>query len=471
MKNNKKKTSTTENKYILKSTYVFAALFMLVMGYFVYYLSFVSQKQMSNPYNKLIAKQNVTPGIIYSSDGKILAKTENNTQGNPERVYPYGEILAHAIGNAEYGQYGLDSIYSYELNSTGMNMLDKFRMDLNDESYIGNNIYSTIDMKLQQASYDAMQGYKGAVVIMDPESGEILTMLSLPSYNPNTLEDDWAALMENDDSPVLNRATQGLYTPGSIFKIFTMEAYIEEGNDDDKFTYNCTGDVEVMGTHIRCVNQAVHGKLDLMKAFAYSCNGSFINIGNQLNTEKYVNTCERLLFNSKLPIELPYSKSRMTLTDDDNDFQKAQTYFGQGETMVSPIHMALVMSAIANDGVLMEPRFVDRVENVYGNVTKEYSSKKYADLLTEEQAQKLQKYLHGVVELGSGKIFLDLKDVTAYGKTGTAQVGDGSQSNSWFVGYIEKNNKKYVISLVCEKVSKDVSPAVGVAYNILKTIE
>lgn len=462
-----------ENKSIMRSTYIFAGLFLIIILYFSYYLIAKSDSQMNNSYNKLTDKLSETTvrGIIYSRDGKVLAESKTDEEGNEYRYYPYGNLFCHGVGSLDYGKYGLEALYNYQLLSSDVSWISKVLDDLKGEKYKGNNVISTFDLELQKQAYDAMAQYKGAVIIMEADTGKVLTMMSNPSYNPNEAKDNWDTISNDENSPILNRATMGLYTPGSIFKLFTLEEYLEEGNDTEGYSFTCTGSVNIDGQSINCADRQRHGTLNLMGSFAHSCNGSFISIGSSLDIESFNKLCDRMLFNSKLPIDFPYNESSFSLSSDDNEFLKAQTYFGQGETLVTPIHMALISSAVANGGVLMKPMFVERIENTYGSTVTKYEPEEYTRLFSKEQADVLKEYMRSVVETGTAVRLNQFKNLTVYGKTGTAQIDNGNAANSWFIGFAEKDGKNYVITVVCEEVAKNISPAITVAGDILKVLD
>ncbi|MFG6325639.1 MAG: penicillin-binding protein 2 [Lachnospiraceae bacterium] len=462
-----------ENKSIMRATYIFVGLFLIMAVYFSYYLGMKSDEQMNNSYNKLTGKLGETTvrGKIYSSDGKVLAETVTDDDGRERRSYPYNELFCHVVGTTAYGQSGLEAVYDYQLLMSDSSWVSKLFTDLKGKKYEGNNIITTLDTELQKAAFDAMSDYKGAVVIMEADTGKVITMMSNPSYNPNTLREQWDTISADKTSPLVNRATMGLYTPGSIFKLFTLEEYLEEGGQSSDYIFNCTGAVQISGKNISCANGHSHGTVDLTGSFSNSCNGSFINIGSSLKNGSLKKLCDRMLFNSHLPIKLPYNKSSFSLADDADDFLKAQTYFGQGETLCTPVHMALICSAIANDGVIMEPMFVERIENAYGKTVESFEPKEYKTIFSKVQAENLKPYLRSVVEKGTAIRLNDFKNLTVYGKTGTAQTDNGNKSNSWFIGFFEKDGKSYSIAVVCEDVPGNVSPSITVTKDILKTLD
>lgn len=462
-----------ENKSIMRATYIFVGLFLMMAVYFSYYLGVKSEEQMNNSYNKLTKKlaETTVRGKIYSSDGKVLAETTTGEDGKETRSYPYDDLFCHVVGTTAYGQSGLEAVYDYQLLTADTSWVSKVFTDLKGEKYEGNNIITTMNTDLQKAAYDAMSDYKGAVVIMEADTGKVLAMMSNPSYNPNTLSQQWDTISTDESSPLVNRATMGLYTPGSIFKLFTLEEFLEEGGQSSDYIFNCTGSVQISGKTISCANGHSHGTVDLKSSFSNSCNGSFINIGNSLKSGSLKKLCDRMLFNSELPIKLTYNKSSFSLADDADDFLKAQTFFGQGETLCTPIHMALICSAIANDGVMMEPMFVERIENAYGKTVESFNPKEYKTIFSKVQTDNLKPYMRSVVEEGTAIRLNDFANITVYGKTGTAQIDDGSKANSWFIGFFEKNGKFYSIAVVCENVPNNVSPSITVTKDILKTFD
>lgn len=462
-----------KNKSILRATYIFVGLFVVMAVYFAYYVGVKSDEQINNSYNKLANKLSETTvrGTIYDRNGNVLAKTDVDEDGTETRTYPYGDVFCHVVGMDKYGKSGLEALLNIDLLTSDQNVVNKVLADLSGNKYGGNNVITTLDADIQNAVYNAMKNYNGAVIVMDPETGKVLSMLSNPAYDPNTVVDQWNLLSNDENSVLLNRATMGLYTPGSIFKLFTLEEYLEEYGDDGDYNFECKGSVNVSGQVIKCANGTWHGNLNLMDSFAHSCNGSFINIGNMLGDRNLSKLCDRMLFNSSLPIQLPYNKSEFNMSDDDDDVLKAQTYFGQGQTLVTPIHMSLIMNAIANNGVIMKPMFVERVENCDNKVVKEYEVEEYKTIFTEKETERLIPYLRSVVTEGTATRLNSFKNLTVYGKTGTAQIDNGKTANSWFMGYAAKGDRKYSIVVVCEKVSENTSPAIAVTKEILSALD
>jgi peptidoglycan glycosyltransferase len=384
------------------------------------------------------------------------------------RVYPYGKIFAHVVGIKTHGKSGLEKLCNFDLLSTETSPLQKIINDFTNTTERGCDVYTTLNVSLQKAAYNSLGSNDGAVFIMNPDTGEIYSMVSKPSYNPETIDDIWEELSnDNTDSRLLNRATQGKYIPGSIFKIVTTLEYIRE-NKKNNFSYYCTGKANFQGFSIECFDGNSHYNEDLTDAFAYSCNSAFSTIGDELNIKQYGETATQLLFNSDLPLEIEYNQSVFPLDETSTQFDITQTSIGQGKTTVSPAHMAMIASAIANKGVLKKPYLVERVENSNGNTVSQTKESDYKTLMTEDEAKQMNTYMRAVCEYGTGKIMAN-SSYKAYGKTGTAELDKENHINSWFVGYAKKGRKKIAIAVVLENTTQGSSSAVNCAKEIFDT--
>ena len=300
---------------------------------------------------------------------------------------------------------------------------------------------------------------------MEPKTGKILAMVSKPDFDPNTVESSWSALSTDENSVLLNRATQGQYAPGSTFKVVTLLEFMRENPDYSSYSYNCTGSIENSGIKIHCYNGHVHGQVSLEDSLAYSCNTSFSNIGLSLDPVEFKKTAEEVLFDSKLPSDLPYSKSSFMMDSSAGNGTKMMTAMGQGETQVSPYHMALITSAIANGGKLMKPYLVDKVTNASGAVMKETDQKEYKQLMTAEEAAQIKEYMKSVVDYGTASV-LSGQSYTAAGKTGTAEYSsDKEKDHSWFIGMSNVEDPELVVSVIIE-ASDGTAKAVNVAKEI-----
>lgn len=469
-KQNEVVKNSVRNREFAVVTYLFLGIFLGMIAYFAYFQVEKSEAFINSPYN---ARQDafadrIRRGDIVSAQGDVLATTKTASDGTESRSYPYGRMFAHVVGFATNGKSGIESLGNFQLLRSHAFFTEKIWNELQGKKNIGDTVVTTLDVDVQKAAYDALGSNRGAVIAMQPSTGKILAMVSGPDFDPNTIASDWDSITTESEhsSVLLNRVTQGLYPPGSTFKIFTLLEYMKENKNYKSYGYQCSGNLSEDGNVIHCFGNAVHGQEDLQTAFAHSCNTSFSDIGLSLNLNKFHATNEKLLFNQELPCDLPYKKSSYTLTEDASVWDIVQTSIGQGKTLVTPYHMALVMSAINNGGVLMKPYLIDKVTNYEGTEVSANAPQAYAQLLTAKKAKTLRQYLREVVTRGTATA-LNGQSYTAAGKTGSAEFTSAKDSHAWFVGYASKDGRKdLVVSVVVEGAGTGGAYAVPVAKAV-----
>ena len=452
-------------------TYIFIAMFLGIMLYMVYFQVFRSEDFINSPYNRRQDSfaEHVIRGEIRSADGKTLARTVTDSSGNESREYPYGNLYAHVVGFSTHGKSGIESFMNFNLLRSHSFVGKRVINDLTDEKSQGDSVVTTLDSTLQNAAYQALGGYDGAVIVMEPATGRILAMVSKPDFNPNTIAADWDSIIAENagNTSLLNRATQGLYPPGSTFKILTTLAYIRENPDYAQYQYTCNGSYTQDDTTIHCYNHAVHGQQSLAESFANSCNASYANLGLTVDTESLRKVCDDMMFGTYLPISLESSQSSFVLDSADSDGMKIQTVIGQGETLVTPLNMLLIVSGIANDGVVMTPYLIDHTENDAGITVKQYKASTYKQIMTAEESNVLEDLMAQVVTDGTASR-LSGQSYTAYGKTGSAEFSNNKgESHSWFVGYAHREDKEDIaVVVIAERGGAGSSVAVPAARQI-----
>jgi len=233
----KAKAKRARNKEFARVTYIFVALFLVLMGYITYFQVARSRDIIRSPYN---ARQDsyadrVVRGKILDKDGNVLAQTNVSEDGTETREYPYGNMFAHVVGYSVQGKSGLESVENFELLTSNAFFLEKIKNEFQDKKNMGDSVVTTLNLELQEAAYDALGNYKGAVVVMEPSTGKILAMVSKPDFDPNTVAENWDFLNTDQDSVLLNRATQGQYAPGSTFKVVTALEYMRENPDYENY--------------------------------------------------------------------------------------------------------------------------------------------------------------------------------------------------------------------------------------------
>lgn len=465
-----KSGSLRSNREYTVITYFFFILFVGLMGYFIYFQVVESESFINSPYNSLqdLFSEHVIRGEIQSAEGKVLAKTEVDSNGNETRKYPEGRMFAHAVGYSVNGKAGLENFANFSLLRSHQFFLEQIYKDLKDEKNIGDNVVTTLNYEVQSVAYNALGNYDGAVIVLEPATGKILGMVSKPDYDPNTVKENWDTINGEGSSVLYNRATQGQYAPGSVFKIFTaLEFFHENKKSYKEYQYNCNSSITEDGYTIHCAGNHVHGAEDITSSFANSCNSSFANIGLKINNNSLNKLCDSLLFNQDLPIAFESKKSKFSLSKSDPAALTMQTCIGQGNTLVSPLHMAMVAGAICNKGVLMTPYMIDHVENAKGIESSNNKPKEYDTILTQKDCKYLENLMSAVVSNGTGSK-LNGQSYSAFGKTGTAQVSDSTdQTNAWFVGYARKEGYNDIaIAVVVENSGAGSTYAVPIAKSV-----
>ena len=272
---------------------------------------------------------------------------------------------------------------------------------------------------------------------------------------------------ENTEAQLLNRGTQGLYPPGSTFKISTMLEYVREHPDDwQEFTFDCDGTYETEEYTISCFHGNAHGHQNIAQAFANSCNGAFAALGQELDLKEMNALAGQLLFNGDLPLALAYSKSSFTMNEGADTWEILQTSIGQGNTQMTPIHNAMITAAIANGGVLMKPYFVERVESAVGEEIKRFLPETAGSLMTAREAEVMAGLMRQVVTEGTGSA-VRTDAYTAAGKTGSAEFETGKETHAWFTGFAPAENPRIVVTVVVEEAGSGGQVAGPVARSVL----
>lgn len=438
-----------ENKRMIFVLIVICIMFLALVIYINYFQIFKSEEVRNNPYNKRMwaNEDKVERGSIYDRNGSLLAYNGKGEDSN-KRYYNYGPLYSHVIGYSyrEYGKSGLELSYNNVLldikESAALNDLKNIVLPKS----VGNDLVLTIDHKLQSKSRELLKGKKGTVITMNPKNGQIYSMVSYPDFDLENLKEEWQNISESEDSPFLNRATQGLYTPGSIFKLITTSSFLETENIN--YLYTCNSKALIDGYEFNDYANISHGDIDLYGAFVNSCNPYYVEKVQEIGSDKLGKKAEDFLINKKIPFDLNIEKSRF----DYSNLKKtklAASSIGQGDVLVTPMNMLLVTSAIANDGVMMKPKLVKEIRNKNGKIIRDYKKEELKKSLEIEDAKEIKEMMRRVITSGTGKS-ASIKNIEIAGKTGTAENASG-KTHSWFVGYSDKDNPKIAIIVLLEE--------------------
>lgn len=475
MMNKEKKSSTKRRRMgnqceIWLTTVFFSLVFVGMLVYLCHFVATSEQDMINNSYNsrqEILLSRNYR-GSILSRDGEILATTKLDGEQNETREYPFKNLFSHIVGFSTQGRMGVEALANYYLINTNTPISNKVANDMAELKNPGDNVYTTLDVQIQEVADEQLDIYKGAIVVTEVKTGKLLALVSHPDFDPNEIPKIWDDLVENDSSSVLvNRVTQGLYPPGSTFKIVTALEYIRENPDTyEEYNYTCNGFYKQGDSRINCYHGANHGAIGFTRSFAKSCNASFANIGMGLDRKAFAETLEDLLFNRELPLTLTYSKSSVKVSEELSTDEMMQTSIGQGKTQITPIHLNMITSAIANNGVLMKPYVVERVENDQGDVVKSFKPGSYGRLISEKESAILKELMTSVVENGTATK-LDGLSYTAAGKTGSAEYNNvKGDSHAWFTGFAPAEEPEVCVTIIVEGAGSGGDYAVPMARRI-----
>ena len=423
----------------------------------------------SNSYNTRLNASGARRGDILDRDGTVLATTVSG-----ERVYlsdaSVRRSLAATVGDtAGMSGTGIETSYSAQLLDLSDSLLHRLSAIFNGSERKGSTVKITIDAPLTAYISSVFpEGYRGAVCVMNYKTGEVLAMVSLPDYDPYEAGSDAV-----EDTAYLNRCLQGLYTPGSVFKIVTMAAALEHDPDVLNQTFLCNGEWEYEGGSIRCAGKTAHGAVDLMTALEKSCNVTFGKLAYQLGLSRLRETAEKLGFNEnfKLGDFALYNSQFPTETSNMSDLVWAG--IGQSTVLVTPMHMTMITSAVANGGVMMKPTLIESITTSTGAVAQSGSNRQYRQVMSADTAAKISEAMYRAVQTGTAKRAA-IDGYAVCGKTGSAETSDDKtvETNSWYTGFIYDRQHPYAISVVVEQGGAGSRLASELASKALKkTIE
>ena len=438
-------------------------------------------QNMAGNNHTLMQESDTERGSISTYDGVVLAESQQTEDGSYERVYPAGDLASHVVGyySTQYGTSGIEASENETLK--GQQNYASWTDVINAAAGIntpGNDVRLTINSTIQQAAQDALEGETGAAVVMDPSTGAVLAMASSPTYSAGDVEallEQAAASDGSDDAgQLVNRATQGLYAPGSTFKIVSLATALQNGIADEDSVYASPGTMEIGNAEVSNFGDESYGDITLQRATALSSNTVFGQLGVQIGAQLLVEGAEAFGFNKDLDFELPVVTSLMPDPDEMTEWETAWASAGEpvGEhespagPQASVLEMAMVGCAVANNGTIMQPYLVDSVYNANGERSYQAQATTYLQAITSETASRVKEVLKDVVDYGTGTTAA-INGVQVAGKTGTAEHPDGD--DGWFVGMADADSDtpSVVVAIVLEKNESSVASAK--AGDILET--
>lgn len=423
----------------------------------------------SNVYNPRLERSNSSRGDIIDRDGVILATTNEAGQREYLANAEARRALSQTVGDtAGMSGAGVESFFSATLLDLSTSITDRLSEVFNSARHVGSSIQITVDAELQaHIARSFPDGYRGAVCILNYKTGEILAMVSMPNYDPNGVNASEEGVA---DTAYLNRCLQGLYTPGSIFKIVTLACALDYDPAVVNQAFTCSGTWDYQGGSMVCMSgRTAHGELNLEKAFTKSCNVTFGKLAYQLGEGRLKATAEAFGFNENFKFGdfVVYNSSFPESMRNINSLVWAG--IGQGEVLVTPLHMAMISASVANGGAMMQPWLVKEISSSLDQVSRTGESKLYRQVMQPETAQIIAKYMYETVESGTaGKAAI--RGYTVCGKTGSAETSNDKTkaTNAWYTGFVYDDAHPYAISVVIEEGGSGGDLAARLAQTALE---
>ncbi len=455
--------------HIRKVAICILALLCILFIYVSYLQTYESRSLAEHPLNKRLteASKRVLTGQILDRNNNKLAYSERSENGQ-QRNYPFGPVTAHIVGynSDKYGKSGMEAAYAAYLTGLNTPLAQWGAIAQLFMPEQGDNVKLTLDVNLQKTAYSALGNHRGAVVVLNPRTGEILAMVSKPAFNPNSVEADWDNISHSKDSLLLNRATQGLYPPGSTIKVMIAESALREKIVDLAWTFNCDGALKIGPDYVLNEHDSQkHGKINLQQGLAVSCNTMFGSLTLKLGSKRLEETFDRYGFLKPLGQDLQETPSHLPEFSKLSDGDLAQTGIGQGSLLVTPLRMALLASSFANQGKLMKPFLVSQIQAADGSVRKTYSPETWLTPAAPEVADEIKNMMVTVVNEGTGGA-AGLGGIQVAGKTGTAENPHG-ESHAWFIGFAPADNPEVAIAVIVENAGAGGQIAAPIARKIL----
>jgi len=415
------------------------------------------------------ALQDVDRGRILDRHGTVLAQSTRGANGF-SRQYALAD-LSPLIGysSIRFGQAGIEKSWNDQLSGSAGDLGQALTDLVLQRPRVGDTLTLSIDAKLQRAADQALGDSLGAAIVLKPRTGEILAMVTKPFFDANRLETDLPQLQNNPSAPLLERATQGLYPPGSTFKILTASALLAANVAKPDTHINQTGDTFVVdGFTVRGSNLPKGlANPTLTQALQYSCNPCFSQLGLELGWQRLQQAADAFGIGKPLAFDVPVSASQ--LHDPGADLTRvllANTAYGQGQVQVTPLQMALITAAVANGGSMPQPHVVIHEATRAGQAVADFAGGSIGSPIDATVAGEVRQMMLAVVEQGSGTL-AKIPNVQVAGKTGTAETGNGAP-DAWFTAFAPANDPRYLVTVIREHKGEGFDQAAPMAKTILE---
>lgn len=466
--------------------------FLLIFAMLNWVQFFEAKQIAGNAANRraIIAEYSIKRGDITTVDGVTLARSEEtNGDLKYERVYPEGDLYGHLTGfySILYGKTGIEAAYDDELlGESGVVSIQDIEDRLFGSGEQGDDVRLTIHSDLQELARDTLGDQEGAVVALDPNTGEVRAMWSNPSYDPNPLASfDIGEAREyrrtlkpnSPTSPLIRKATSRGFPPGSTFKVVTAAAALESGRYTPNSTFPDPSELDLPLTDETLTNFTKTsclggGEIDLFTALVISCDTTFARLGLKI-PDDVRGAAEGFGFNDTIPFDVTTEASTFPNVPDDEEPQRAFAAIGQGSVVATPMQMAMVAAGVANGGEVPRPRLVREVTDPSADIVERYSPETLAEAISPDTAEEVTKMMIQVVQDPSGTgTAAQMPDIEVAGKTGTAQTVEGADPHAWFIAFAPADDPQLAIAVLVENGGTLGSEATGggVAAPIAKAI-
>lgn len=465
-------------KRLTKTMIAFSVLFALLVANLTLIMVVQANDYKNMPSNNhtLAREARTERGTISTYDNVVLAQSVLQDDGTYKRVYPSGTLAAHVVGYASeaYGTAGIEASYNDTLK--GQRNYASWVDVVNaatDAGTPGNDVKLTINSTIQQAAEQALDGFNGACVVIDPETGAVLALASSPSYNASDIESILSS--GSDSSALYNRATQALYSPGSTFKMVSLTTALENNVATESSVFSSPGEMTIGNGKVNNFGNYSYGEITLARATELSSNTVYGQLGTQIGSDRLVEGSEKFGFNQDVSFDIPLVKSLMPdpneMTEWETAWATAGEPVGQHASPAGPqatvLQMALVGCVIANDGVMEQPYLVDSIYNADGECSFTARPSSLMTATSSSIAKRVRTVLEGVVNSGTGTAAA-VQGVQIAGKTGTSETGK-EYDDSWFVGMGPSENCKVVVAIALEQGASLDGGAASRAQNVLET--
>jgi peptidoglycan glycosyltransferase len=478
------------NRQILQVFGLFMALFAVLVGFTTYWSVLDAEGLEDNQANRrpLIEEQRIPRGIIFASDGRTRIAV-NRAEGRGEdrvfvREYPTGGTFAHPVGYSfiRNGRRSLELSRNSDLTGEEDEFESLFS-GLQGQAREGFDVVTNLSVAGTEAAVNGLAGRKGAVVAIEPQTGKVRVMVSIPEYDPNLIPSNFGRINDDPNQPLLNRTTQELYPPGSTFKVVTATAALDSGKVTPDSIIDGSSPKEISGVPLANSGGQSFGPIALTDALTNSVNTVFAQLGEEVGRGTLVEYMRRYGFYQDPELDYPsFQMIPSGIINGEGDyvddgFDVGRVAIGQGglegEIRSSPMQMAEVAAAIGNRGRLMRPRLTDRIVRKDGRVKERIEPDLQSQVMKPETAEQLADMMSRVVEEGTGTAAA-LAGVTVAGKTGTAEVGPNREfTQPWFICFAPVENPRLAVAVTLERQpagSQGGTVAAPIARSVLEAV-